>query len=144
MIRTFRTLLLTVIAVAAIAPSTALAQDTASNHCGMDYSRNSVDGHYCDPVNTATASAASMSCGKDYSRNSVDGGYCVSSVSSPIVSAAPRTSTPGTNDGFSWGSAAAGAGAALLLIAGAFGLTAVVRRRHGSSRVGGEQPAVTG
>ncbi len=104
---TFRTLILIAIAVAAIAPSAALAQDTGGTGCGKDYSRNSVSGDYCASAPAATPSAASLTCGKDYSRNSIDGNYCVSSVSSPIVSphrgrasprrprARPVTTSPG-------------------------------------------------
>jgi hypothetical protein len=130
---TFRNLLLIAVTVAAIAPSAANAATSQSGTCGIDYSRNSVDGHYCVPTTgSAQAAAVASTCGMDYSRNSVDGHYCVSSVSSPIVAAVPRSApvAVATSHSFSWGNAAAGAGGALLLVAAAAGLTLVVRRRQ--------------
>lgn len=92
------------------------------------------------PAGADLQQPAGYTCGKDYSRNSVTGDYCVRTTSpgarfglassARSVSADQPTRVVVTkSDGFSWDSAAAGAGVALaatLLTAG--GLIATRRR----------------
>jgi hypothetical protein len=68
---------------------------------------------------------AGVYCGKDYSQNSVTGDYCVRLKATPSL---PPIAAK--HDGFSWGDAEAGAGAALALLVAAAGSTTVLRRRR--------------
>jgi len=97
-------------AVLASAPAGAVAK--------LDYSRNSVDGHYL---------AAPPRLLPQINDISVPAG---GSVPAPV-----RVTVPGAqaSSGFSWADASAGAGAALLLALTGAGL---VRRRHASPLVG--------
>jgi hypothetical protein len=84
-------------------------------------------------------------CATDYSRNPVNGTYCVRSTQSPVSAVAHPSAAPATvvvkHDGFSWGDAAAGAGAALVLGLVAGGVIGAMRRRHGSTTVASRSPA---
>jgi hypothetical protein len=107
-----RHLALIAVVAGAVAPTSALAMRDAPRggqpqkpHCGIDYSRNSVNGQYCDPVTAST----------------------------PVST--PTTSTPivvAHDSSFSWGDAGVGAGAAIALMGvGAGGAIALRRRNPG-------------
>jgi hypothetical protein len=71
-------------------------------HCGIDYSRNSVSGQYCDPVASAPAGNPT--------------------TSSPVVVA--------HDSSFSWGDAGVGAGGAIAVMSVAAGGAIAFRRRN--------------
>lgn len=103
-----RHLALIAVAAAAVTPTSALAMvdgpravPKAVPHCGIDYSRNSVDGRYCDPTPSGTAA--------------------VPTTSNPVI-VAHETS-------FSWGDAGVGAGAAIALMSVGAGGAIAFRRR---------------
>jgi hypothetical protein len=99
-------------------------------------------------LNPPAGAASSVTCGKDYSKNSVNCDYCTSSTTRPVLAGAQPNATPSavvvTDGGFSWRSAAAGAGAALLLVLAGAGVMFANRRRHGSSAVGPQHSSATG
>ena len=112
-----RHLALIAVAASAIAPTSAFAltdgprgAQPQKQHCGIDYSRNSVTGQYCDPVASTPVSAPTT-------------------TSNPIVVAHESS--------FSWGDAGVGAGAAIALMGvGAGGAIAFRRRNLGKPLAG--------
>jgi hypothetical protein len=106
-----RHLALVAVAVSAVAPAGALAtvdgsRTVAKQHCGKDYSRNSVSGDYCEPASSAIP------------------------VTAP-TSPAPAAPIVVTHDaGFSWGDAGVGAGGAIALIGVTAGGAIAFRRRQ--------------
>jgi hypothetical protein len=104
-----RHLALIAVVAGAVAPTSALAMvdgprsvPRAVPHCGIDYSRNSVNGQYCDPVTASTPVSAPA-------------------TSNPIVVA--------HDSSFSWGDAGVGAGAAIALMSVGAGGAIAFRRR---------------
>jgi hypothetical protein len=95
--------------------------------------------------------SSALVCGKDYSRNSVGGDYCVrrgAPVSAPAQTSAPATPQPTQivvkHNGFAWGDALAGAGAALAIVLTGGGATALRRHRRGGPQGPVRGSAVTG
>ena len=86
----------------AVAPTGAFASGGPQPHCGIDYSRNSVSGQYCDPVASAPAGNPT--------------------TSSPVVVA--------HDSSFSWGDAGVGAGGAIAVMSVAAGGAIAFRRRN--------------
>jgi len=79
-------------------------------------------------------------CGINHSRNSVDGKYCAPRHATPIASLPSASAAPAKvivrEGGFAWGDAAAGAGAMLVVVMlGAGAATAAIRRHRVPSRV---------
>lgn len=115
-----RHLALIAVLAGAIAPATANANldlnpppshHQAAVHCGIDYSRNSVDGAYCGPVTSGS----------------------VTPISAPTTPAPAATPVATSDDsGFSWGDAGAGAGVIALIAVTAGGAIALRRRSTAS------------
>jgi hypothetical protein len=111
-------------AVLALAPAGAVAS--------LDYSRNSVDGHYLAVQSRPVPNANDI-----YSPSAAPARPLpqINDVSVPAGGSRVPSAVPAVNpgSGFSWGDALAGAGVALML---AFGATVLVRRRHASPLAG--------
>ena len=128
--RNRRSLALVAVTVCAIAPATANAR--------LD-------------LNPPTQHSAGITCGKDYSKNSA----LIGGKARPVMAAehGPRciatdavaaSTVAAKTRGFSWGSAAAGAGTAFVLVLAAAGLVIASRRRHQPTSVGPRRsPATT-
>src|SRR5438094_219121 len=104
-----RHLALIAVVASAVAPASAFAMTDGprgaqqqQQHCGIDYSRNSVSGQYCDP-----------------------------STSSPVSTPTTSNPVAVVHDSsFSWGDAGVGAGAAIALVGVSAGGAVAFRRRN--------------
>src|SRR5437868_14504830 len=101
-----RNLTLATLAVSALLPAVAAAQARA--------------GYELNAVGENASQYRAPACGKDYSRNSVDGGFCDPRATTPIASSKTVASTPPKLvvkcDDSSWGDAAAGTGGSLAIV----------------------------
>jgi hypothetical protein len=91
----------------------------------------------------ASGHEAGLICGKNYSKNSATGDYCVERSSSLSATSPLPPQVIVKHDGFSWGDAGAGAGAAFAVMFAAAGGTVVLRRRRTSSPAPGQRSPAT-
>jgi hypothetical protein len=107
------TLVLIALVVMALAPAA---------NAAVDYSKNAAGGNYAPSVSTPAV---------DYGMNAAGGRYAPAVTSA--VSPMPAGPAPSADDGFAWGAAAIGAGAALavvLLVMGGRGAAGTLRARR--------------